>query len=104
MAAGIDRYFQFARCYRDEDLRADRQPEFTQVQCSGLDAFLFFFFFPFSDSRSQIDIEMSFVSCEDVYGVIERLLSRIWENTLGVSVRFTIVCDPEPWYSIERFR
>lgn len=64
MIGGIDRYYQIARCFRDEDLRADRQPEFT-----------------------QIDIEMSFISEDDIMHVTEGMLQAIFGETLGVEVK-----------------
>lgn len=67
MCAGCDRYFQIAKCFRDEDLRADRQPEFT-----------------------QIDMEMSFVDVDDVIDVNERLLARLFKEILGVEILLPI--------------
>ena len=67
MCSGFDRYFQLARCYRDEDLRADRQPEFT-----------------------QIDMELSFVDVEDVLDVNERLLKKIFKEICGFDVQLPI--------------
>jgi aspartyl-tRNA synthetase len=63
MVAGLERYFQMARCFRDEDLRSDRQPEFT-----------------------QLDLEMSFVDEDDVFGVIEQVLARVFKDELGVTL------------------
>ena len=63
MVAGVERYFQLAKCFRDEDLRADRQPEFTQV-----------------------DLEMSFIEREDIYSLIEGLLQRVWKTALGMEI------------------
>lgn len=64
MVAGFEKYFQIARCMRDEDLRSDRQPEFT-----------------------QLDMEMSFVSQDDIINVTEKLLKRIWKEILNVEIQ-----------------
>ncbi|KAK9328944.1 tRNA synthetases class II-domain-containing protein [Lipomyces starkeyi] len=64
MASGVHRYYQFARCFRDEDLRKDRQPEFTQV-----------------------DLEMSFVKASDVQDIVESILVRLWKEIKGVELR-----------------
>ncbi|MBO8177561.1 MAG: aspartate--tRNA ligase [Bacillus sp. (in: Bacteria)] len=63
MVAGVDRYYQIARCFRDEDLRADRQPEFTQV-----------------------DIEMSFMSQDDIISLIERMMQKVMKEVKGMDV------------------
>ncbi len=63
MVAGVDRYYQIVRCFRDEDLRADRQPEFT-----------------------QLDLEMSFISEEDIMGLLEELMARVFRETLGLEI------------------
>jgi aspartyl-tRNA synthetase len=67
MCSGYDRYFQIVKCFRDEDLRADRQPEFT-----------------------QIDMELSFVDVDDVISVNERLLQKLFKETIGVDVKLPI--------------
>jgi aspartyl-tRNA synthetase len=64
MVSGVQRYYQIARCFRDENLRADRQPEFT-----------------------QLDVEMSFCDEEDVFGLIEGLFSELWREVLGVELK-----------------
>lgn len=63
MVAGVERYFQIARCFRDEDLRSDRQMEFTQV-----------------------DVEASFVTREDIYALFEGMLKKTWKDVLGIDI------------------
>ena len=79
MVGGMERYFQICKCFRDEDLRADRQPEFT-----------------------QIDLEMSFASEEEVFAVVEGMLARVFSKTLGVelSTPFPRIAHAE---ALERF-
>ena len=64
MVAGVEKYFQIARCFRDEDLRADRQMEFTQV-----------------------DVEASFVTREDIYALFEGMLAKLWKDVLGTEIQ-----------------
>ncbi len=79
MASGYDRYFQIARCFRDEDLRADRQPEFTQA-----------------------DMELSFVDIDDVIDVNERLLKYVFKEAIGVDVQIPL--QRMPWQeAMDRF-
>ncbi len=67
MVSGMDRYYQIVKCFRDEDLRANRQPEFT-----------------------QIDIEMSFVDVDDVIELNERLLYRLFKEIKGIEIKLPI--------------
>ncbi|HYN36214.1 MAG TPA: aspartate--tRNA ligase [Actinomycetota bacterium] len=63
MVAGLDRYYQIVRCFRDEDLRADRQPDFT-----------------------QLDLEMSFAEIEDILDISERMFKNVWQDVLGIEL------------------
>lgn len=71
MAGGVERYYQIARCFRDEDLRADRQPEFT-----------------------QLDIETSFMSQEDIMGMMEQMMAKIMKEVKGVEITLPIARMP----------
>ena len=70
MVAGVEKYFQIARCFRDEDLRADRQMEFTQV-----------------------DVEASFVDREDIYALFEGMLKKVWKDVLGTDIPTPVPAD-----------
>ena len=79
MCSGYDRYFQIAKCFRDEDLRADRQPEFT-----------------------QIDMELSFVDIDDVIDVNERLIQKMFKEAIGIDVQLPI--ERMTWkYAMEHY-
>jgi aspartyl-tRNA synthetase len=83
MVAGFDRYFQIVRCFRDEDLRLDRQPEFT-----------------------QIDVEMSFVVEEDIYSIMEGLMASLWKDVLGTTIKTPFsrltYTDAMAWYGSDK--
>ena len=77
MVSGLDRYFQIVRCFRDEDLRIDRQPEFT-----------------------QLDVEMSYVEQDDIFNMIEGLIAALWKECLGIELKLPF--DRIPYEESER--
>ncbi|MBN2328753.1 MAG: aspartate--tRNA ligase [Candidatus Omnitrophica bacterium] len=79
MIAGLDRYFQIVKCFRDEDQRKDRQPEFT-----------------------QIDVEMSFITPEDIYSTMEGLIKTLWKELLDVEIEIPFPRLPY-WDAMERY-
>jgi aspartyl-tRNA synthetase len=81
MCSGYDRYYQIAKCFRDEDLRADRQPEFT-----------------------QIDMELSFVDVDDVIDINERLLAKLFKDILNIDITLPIQNDinKEAWNGLDQ--
>ncbi|RPA97353.1 hypothetical protein L873DRAFT_1128960 [Choiromyces venosus 120613-1] len=79
MASGVPRYYQLAKCFRDEDLRADRQPEFT-----------------------QLDMEMSFATANDVMDLVERLIVGLWKDVLGVRIDSGFERLPY-WYAMKNY-
>ncbi|MBI1390910.1 MAG: aspartate--tRNA ligase [bacterium] len=79
MIGGLDRYFQIVKCFRDEDQRADRQPEFT-----------------------QIDVEMAFIEPEDIYQIMEGLMTTLWKDLLGVELKTPFPRMPY-WDAMERY-
>ncbi|MDA2963454.1 MAG: aspartate--tRNA ligase [Actinomycetota bacterium] len=78
MVAGMEKYYQIARCFRDEDFRADRQPEFT-----------------------QLDIEMSFIDQEDILAVAEKVVAKIWQEVLGFRIALPL---PRMTYAVAMSR
>lgn len=79
MIAGLDRYFQIVKCFRDEDQRKDRQPEFT-----------------------QIDVEMSFIAPDDIYALMEGMIKKLWKELLGVDL-VTPFPRMQYWDAMERY-
>ena len=81
MVAGVERYYQIVRCFRDEALRADRQPEFT-----------------------QLDLEVSFLDEEDVYALGEELMAAVWRDVLGAELEVPFPAHPRRGHAPLRHR